>query len=330
METIWIKVTTSSSTVRASRGPLLRRTMAIILCLLAWPVPWAISYAASASNGKVLILNSNNAVKKYATIEDSFQANLAKPIARLDMAGERGSSDMLKDNLRNSGAALVYAIGSNAYQWASQNAEQPIVFSSVLNWRRQRLRDDAYGIANELPSGMPLSMFRYLFPELKTIGVLYSETFNKEWLAEAVSAAADVHIELIGEKVNAPSDLSDALARLLPRVDALWLISDPVVLATENSAIDLFRQSDAKKKPVFAYDDVYVELGAVLTITADIPTMGIQAAKLAEDLLVARENVPEHVQNPAGSHVTLNLGRLQRYSINLNREALGSVNRVVE
>lgn len=329
METIWTKARTSSSTVRARRGFLLWRAMAAMLCLLAWLAPGAFSHADTAPDAKVLIVNSNGAVKKYAAVEDSFQANLGKPTARLDMAGEGGSPDAL-EKLRNSGAALVYAIGSNAYQWASQNAEQPVVFSSVINWRRQRLRDNAYGIANELPSGMPLSMFRYLFPEVRTVGVLYSETFNKEWLAEAVAAAADVHIELIGEKVQATSDVSDALEKLLPRVDALWLISDPVVLATEKSAIELFRQSDGKKKPVFAYDDVYVDLGAVLTITADIPTMGIQAAKLAEDVLAARENIQEKVQSPAGSYITLNLGRLQRYGVHLNRQALGSVNRIIE
>ncbi|HLF95500.1 MAG TPA: ABC transporter substrate binding protein, partial [Methylococcaceae bacterium] len=318
------------STARARRTPRLRRATAIALWLLAWLVPWTVSCAAPASNAKVLILNSNGAVKKYATIENAFQSNLAIPTARLDLAGGSGSPDALKENLKSSDAALIYAIGSNAYQLASRNAKQPIVFSSILNWRRQRMGDNVYGIANELPSGMPLSLFRYLFPELKTIGVLYSETFNKEWLAEAVGAAADVRIELIGEKVAAPSELPQALARLLPRVDALWLISDPVVLATENSAIELFRRSDAGKKPVFAYDDVFVDLGAVLAITADIPTMGIQAAKLAEDVLMGRETPPEHVQNPAGSHITLHMGRVQRYGIHLNRQALGAVNRVVE
>ncbi len=110
----------------------------------------------------------------------------------------------------------------------------------------------------------------------------------------------------------------------------MWLISDPVVLANEKSAIELFRVSDAKMKPVFAYDDVYVDLGAVLTITADIPTMGVQAAKLAEDVLSDREQIADRVESPAGSHITLNVGRLQRYRLNLNRQALGSVNRVIE
>lgn len=326
METTRIKARPSFSTLRTVRAWV----VAIALCLPAWLIPGTISCAIADPNGKVMILNSNGAVKKYALAEESFLANVSNPTERVDMANGRASPAALQENLKNSGAALIYAVGSNAYQWAAQHAEQPVVFSSVINWRRQRLPDNAYGIANELPSGVPLSMFRYLFPDLKTVGVLYSETFNKEWLAEAVAAAADVHIELIGEKVSTSSDISEALAKLLPRVDALWLISDPVVLANEKAAVELFRQSDANNKPVFAYDDVYVELGAVLTITADIPTMGIQAAKLAEDVLSARQFIPDHVESPAGSHITLNMGRLQRYNINLNRQALGSVNLVIE
>jgi putative ABC transport system substrate-binding protein len=318
------------STVPARHIPPWIRAAALVFGLLAWLVPWNAWGASPPPHAGVLILNSNGAVKKYAAIESAFQSNLAKPTQRLDMEGDRGSPDALKQKLRSSGAELIYAIGSNAYRLARQNTDHPIVFSSILNWRRQQLGGNSYGIANELPSGMPLSMFRYLFPDLKTVGVLYSETFNKEWLAEAAAAAADVRIQLVGEKVDKPAELPEALARLLARVDALWLISDPVVLATETSAIDLFRQSDARQKPVFAYDEVYVDLGAALAITADIRTMGIQAAKLAEDVLTARESVSEHVQNPAGSHVTLNLGRIRRYGFRVNTEALGSVNRVIE
>lgn len=307
-------------------------TLGEIACpeALAWLTPGCIEGAFADSAGRIVVLNSNGAVKKYAVIEEAFRANIDNPIVRVDLATEQTPPDALKERLNSTGADLIFAIGSSAYQWAYRNAQQPVVFSSVLNWRRQRLRDDAYGIANELPLGMPLSMFRYLFPELKSVGVLYSETFHKEWVAEATAAAADVHIELVGAKIDSSSDIGDALSKLLPRVDALWLISDPIVLDNEQAATELFKQCDARRKPVFAYDDVYMKLGAVLAITADSSTMGIQAAKLAEDVLSASNTIAERVESPAGSSITLNLGRLQHYSITLNRQALGSVNRVIE
>jgi len=138
METMRTQAATSLSSVRARRAPRLRQATAFALCLLVWLAPWTVSCAASAADAKVLILNSNGAVKKYAAIESAFQSNLAVPTARLDMAGGRGSPDTLKENLKNSGATLVYAIGSNAYQLASQNAKQPAISNTAASAKRPR------------------------------------------------------------------------------------------------------------------------------------------------------------------------------------------------
>ena len=48
---------------------------------------------------------------------------------------------------------------------------------------------------------------------------------------------------------------------------------------------EMFKQCDNAGKPVLAYNEAFADLGATLIISADITTMGGQAAGIALDLL---------------------------------------------
>ena len=191
------------------------------------------------------------------------------------------------------------------------------------------MTEKSYGIAQELPAGMQLMMYRYLFPEIKKIGVLYSKQFNNEWLQDAIQSAEDMGIDVIGQDVSDGQNLSTAIKKLLPEVDALWLISDPHVLADRSAVSIIFQQTEISKKPVFTYSEVFINFGALLVISADTPTIGRQVSARVDDLLGGRVDM-ERVRNPAGSHVILNMKQLKNYSLRLNKEALGSVNQIIE
>ena len=87
--------------------------------------------------------------------------------------------------------------------------------------------------------------------------------------------------------------------------------------------------SDEMEKPVFSYDSAFASYGAVLMISADFPTIGRQAGSLAEEIL-ANSQVDEKFQPPAGSSITLNLKKVEKYGISFNRDALDSVNEIIE
>ncbi|MEE9458535.1 MAG: hypothetical protein V3V84_02090, partial [Candidatus Bathyarchaeia archaeon] len=91
----------------------------------------------------------------------------------------------------------------------------------------------------------------------------------------------------------------------------------------------IFKQSKAAMKPVLAYDKVFVNFGAALVISADISTMAKQAAGLTLDIL-ADQKITERIQNPAGTHIILNMKKVKEYGINLNIDALDSVNEIIK
>lgn len=278
----------------------------------------------------VLIINSDQSVDKYATIQREFESELNLKTFQIDLAEEAWNDSLLQEQLSSVHPHLVYAIGSKAYIQASRFFEEvPVIFSSLINWRRFDITSNTYGISLELPIEMQLLMYSYLFPEIRTLGVLYSERHNRQWFDLAMSQVEEVGLSLHGQLVDNSDDIISASQTLLPKVDAIWLISDPVVLYEANQVRQIFAEAAFQKKPIFAYDTLFSQYGALLTIAADIPTMGRQAAGLAQDIL-KQQTVEEKVQFPAGSHVTLNLKKVHEYGITINHAALSSVEKIIE
>ncbi|GDY21776.1 peptide ABC transporter substrate-binding protein [Verrucomicrobiota bacterium] len=301
------------------------------LALLLFAATALLALAAAPPTGKVLVVNSDASVARYAEVRNAFKETLGADALRevdLSKVGEAG----LRRALAADNPGILYCIGGNAYQSAAKLARgRSIILSTAINW--ERFKPDPRTtrvIANELPAVAQLTLFRHFFPQLQRVGVVYNPAINKQWFEQAVAAGKEVGVEVIGRIVTRSSQVGSALAELTPKVDALWLTPDPVVLENEVTVKLYFSRADAARKPVFAYSASYVEvdatakLGATLVLAPDVPTTGRQAASIAQDFAGAPA-----VTTPAGSEVTLNLKRVQHYGLQFNRDALDSVNNLL-
>ncbi len=289
-----------------------------------------IAWSAEFADARVLIINSDKSVGKYATIHNEFKSELSGQQFEIDLHGETLNPQTLKKQIDKIHPHLVYTIGSKAYLQASTLIKgKPLIFSSMINWRRFPIETNTYGIALELSVVVPLYIYSYLFPDIRTLGVLYSKEHNQQWFESAASQAKDVGISLYGQTVANPEDLTGALNQLIAKVDAIWLISDPIVLFNAVHVQKIFAESAAKQKPIFAYNTLFSKYGAVLTIAADIPTMGVQAAGLVSDI-IEQQPITDKVQFPAGSHSILNLKKVQEYGIKINHAALFQIEEIIQ
>jgi len=299
----------------------------VLFAVLALSVGAIFGAFAETPTNKVLVVNSDGAVEKYNTALESFRESFDGPVKEINLAGlsERAAERVI----RAEAPTAIYSIGTKASVAASKASKgQPIVMSSVINWQRlpEAAAAETHVIANELPSAAQLTMFRYFFPKVKRVGVLYSAEFNQQWMVDAVEAGRDVGIEVIGVRVRTTRGVRSALSRLLPQVDAVWVTSDPVVLADEDAVRLLFAAIAEARKPVFTYASAFAELSPTLIVAPDVPTIGRQAAGILQGLAPGAK---KEVQSPAGSEVTLNLRAVKEYGLDLNQEAMDSVNRVL-
>jgi putative ABC transport system substrate-binding protein len=116
---------------------------------------------------------------------------------------------------------------------------------------------------------------------------------------------------------------------LLPNIDALWLISDPVIVSNKKILTEVFKECDQHKVPVFTYHDAFTAYGAMLIVSVDDATIGRQSAGLSNDLLAGVKMV-EKIQYPAGTHIIFNLKKAKEFKLLYNEQALGAVNQLVK
>ena len=285
---------------------------------------------AADKEPKVLLINSDARVEKYKLAQEEFTRALSRSVRTINLEDTQWKAAELENVLYDEYPDLVYCIGSKAYLTAHRYiSEKDIVFSSIVNWQRLPVTKKTYGVSAELHSGMYMTLYRYIFPGVKKIGVLYSEQYNSQWFNKTRAEAQEMGIDIIGRPIAESKHTLDALKELMPRIDALWLISDPLIMGDKENLMELFKACDAKKLPVFSYQDIFIDYGALLVVSVDEPTIGRQAAGIASEILSLGKS-DEKVQYPAGSHIILNLKKVKEYGLQYNEAALSAVNQIVE
>ncbi len=289
------------------------------------------SDAARAGNlPKILLINSDASVDKYKEVEEAFREAVPNPIAEINLGEAKWDSRSIENLLYDEYPELTYCIGTRAYHTAIKYAgAKSIVFSSILNWLRLPMTSKTYGVSNELHAEMQLALFRYIFPDIRKIGMLYSKKYTEEWFKNAGDEARKMGIEIIGQAVSKENPAFSALEKVLPQADVFWLISDPDVMSDKKELSGILKECDAQKKPVLSYHESLADMGAVLVLSVDNPTVGRQAARIAAKV-ISGAKPDETVQNPAGSHIILNLKKVKAYGLKYNEDALESVNSIIQ
>jgi len=120
-----------------------------------------------------------------------------------------------------------------------------------------------------------------------------------------------------------------SLKKMLPKVDAFWLISDPEIMSNKKNLFHILKQCEKSNIPVFSYHATLAQCGAVLIVTVDDPTIGRQAADITLELVKGEKPI-DKIQFLAGSHVIFNLKKVRALNLPFNKDALGTANTIIE
>lgn len=301
---------------------------AILLALVLFA-----STVVIAGQSKVLIVSTDSTVYRHQEIAKEFKAILKQynyQWIEYDLGGQSDTDYKLKLLIQQEKPNTIYCIGTKAYALAHSYApDTKLLFSAAINWRRLGITKQSYGVSNELSPSQEISLVRYFFPTIKKIGLLYNKKYSLEYIDTIKQDTASLGVQIIDRQIDNAQEIESALTELLPKVDLFWLISDPVVLTGKESMQQIFQSAKQQNKPVYAYSDIFIQYGALLSVSADMGTIGRQSANLL--VMMDADKVPEGtVQIPAGSSVTLNKCVLDALKLNFNRDAMSSINNIVE
>lgn len=201
-----------------------------------------------------------------------------------------------------SGVDLVYAIATPAAQGAMNalgKEDIPLIFNAVTDPVDAGLVADmdkpggmVTGVSDYFSIKDQLKGFLEAFPELKTIGVLYStdEANSKVQIDELKAAGEEFGVDIVDTGVTSVNDVPTAMTSLVNKIDGFFCITDNLAA---NSATVIGSMLAEKKIPSYAAEQGPVEAGLLMTNGVDYKALGHEAGKLALEVMVDKKSPAE-------------------------------------
>lgn len=190
------------------------------------------------------------------------------------------------------GVDLIYAIATPAAQGAqSAVGDIPIIFNAVTDPESAELvatnekpGANVTGVSDYFTVDTQLSKFLELFPETKSIGILYSTgEVNSEAQIKQIKEFADKKgIEIVAQGLSSTNDVAQAITALVPKIDAYFAIQDNLASSAATTISKVLMEN---KIPSLAGEEGPVENGMLLTDGIDYNVLGQEAAKIAKKII---------------------------------------------
>lgn len=203
---------------------------------------------------------------------------------------------------------LVLAVGLNAALTAKlEIPDLPVVFCLVLNPESHGLpAGNMTGVLMKIPHQQQLESIKNVAPRARRIGLLVGAAHNVGAITTATQQAKSLGLHLITSTVSNREQAPQALKTLLPQIDLLWLLPDPMVITEDLLSVLLASTFDAKI-PLFGFSTTLVQRGALGALVIDPLDAGKQAGRLAAALLRAPSTTVTQLVQPDRTHLALNL-----------------------
>ncbi len=300
----------------------------ILLLLLALGL-WAgsVTSVVAAPGGPIAILLSDSEAAYWQQVT-IFSEEIGLPVRIFNLHGDITHDPGLKEKLFDCRPSLIFALGAKAAYvaklWTQDSQEIPVLFALVLNWQRYKLLDGSSniaGIAAEISPGTQFVNMTMLQPAMRRIGLLYSP-LSETIFSQARAAADLLDLELVTERIDRPSDFQRAFKRLAGRVDAFWLLNDPVIYTLDN--VDWLEDRCLKEKLLcVGQTQNLARMGLALAVNPDADQIGSQVADMARNILLHGQKPQEiGVMDPIGTQLIVNLKTVKHIELPVSPQVL--------
>lgn len=188
---------------------------------------------------------------------------------------------------------------------AAEGTDTSIVYAAISDPVSAGLTglDKVTGTSDALNTPFILDMMLAANPDIKTVGLLYSnsEANSTTPIAEAKAYLDSKGISYLEKTGNSTPEIVDAANSLVGRVDAVFTPTDNVVMAAEVAVAEILNEAGI---PHYTGADSFVQAGGFATCGVNYTELGTYTADMAFDILTGGE-VPEyHVMD--GGIITVN------------------------
>ncbi|MEG0327066.1 MAG: ABC transporter substrate-binding protein [Erysipelothrix sp.] len=242
--------------------------------------------------------------------------------------GNVADADLIAQSMVSDKYDLIYAIGTNAAQsafYATEGTGIPVVFNAVTDPVEAQLVDtldhpgnNVTGVSDLAPADRQLMVVKNIFPNAKKVGIIYNTgEINSTVQIDAllkIAPSLGIDLDIVG--ISNIQDVSTVVTQMLGRVDAIYNITDNMVVSATSTITEL---ATKKGIPVFASEDGQIKEGILAAESLSYDQLGRKAGEMIEKILI--NNVqPESLSVYQSRETTLILNQLvaEKFEIDLN------------
>ena len=199
----------------------------------------------------------------------------------------------------------IATLAAQAMVTAAEGTGTPIVYAACSDPETAGLTglDNVTGTSDALNTPFILDMMLAVNPEIKTVGLLFSNSEDNSItpIAEAKKYLDEKGIAYLEKTGNTTDEIVAAAASLVGRVDAVFTPTDNRVMDAEVAVAEILNEAGI---PHYTGADSFVQSGAFTTCGVNYTELGKYTADMAFDILEGGA-VPEfHVMD--GGIITVN------------------------
>ena len=208
----------------------------------------------------------------------------------------------------------IATLAAQCMATACESTKTPVIYAAISDPAAADLTDIDYvtGTSDALNTKSILDMMLAVQPDVKTVGLLYSnsEANSQTPIAEAKEYLDSKGISYIEKTGNTNDEILTAAASMVGQVDAVFTPTDNVVMAAAAAVSETLTKGGI---PFYTGADSFVTAGAFATCGVNYTDLGTYTADMALDVLETG-TVPEyHVMD--GGIITVNTETAQALGI---------------
>ena len=200
---------------------------------------------------------------------------------------------------------------------ATEGTDIPVVYAAISDPAAAGLEDidNVTGTSDALNTPFIMDMMLTANPDVKTVGLLYSnsEPNSATPIADAKAYLESKGIAYVEKTGNTTDEILSAANALVGQVDAVFTPTDNVVMGAAGAVAEILNEAGI---PHYTGADSFVKAGSFATCGVNYTELGAYTADMAADILEGGEIPAYHVMD--GGIITVNREAAEKVGIDAN------------
>jgi len=260
----------------------------------------------------------------YAAPVKGFQSVISGALV-LNMEGKKANGVPHCEKLKAAGVKVVFVVGKKAAKAAIKNLPGiPLVYGMVMKPEKAGIKGKMVtGVSLNVPFVKQFAAFKSVVPNLKKIGIVYSDKTAGSWVSDMKSNAGKSGLTVIEKKVASDKEVPNAIRALKGKIDGLYLPPDRKV--TNRDAFQFITLFTFENNlPFMAPTSRFVKKGALIALLIDYENVGKQAGGIVKKIVGGKSPSQIPVEPPNTTILVLNQKTAKTIGINIPPALMGN------